>query len=137
MVYSPNGNATFNIATSNNVDLSNVNCEGKALVAVYALGTGPLKTGTITIGSATTCPLNIKPSVIYCYGTDTTNTKINIYNDNTQIKGALWCNGTVDINNNSKIYWSSQLLNSTYLPSKFKGGRRVYLPVLGSWQVRW
>ncbi len=71
---------------------------------------------------------------------DTGNGNITIDNNNLggtdEILGVIVANNDVKLEDNAKVSWDSSVYKSSTLPlyGAFTGGRRVYLPVIGSWK---
>ncbi|MCM8811211.1 MAG: polymer-forming cytoskeletal protein, partial [Candidatus Omnitrophica bacterium] len=56
---------------------------------------------------------------------------------NGKVKGAIITDQTLNINGGEIIYDSKPFKNNTEVYSGFIGGRRKYLPVIGSWRIEW
>ncbi|MCD6408593.1 hypothetical protein J7L87_06050, partial [bacterium] len=53
------------------------------------------------------------------------------------VEGCVICNGMVNPAHSTTLRWSKELFLNSVFYSKLKGGRRVYLPVPGSWRIEW
>jgi len=56
---------------------------------------------------------------------------------NGKVKGAIITDGTLTLNGGEIIYDSAPFKNNTEVYKGFTGGRRKYLPVIGSWRIEW
>ena len=143
MVYSDNGDATFNIYGDSNIDLSNVRGENKILFCVYG-NKGILRIGSLSVaGDVINIP---SPCIIYCYGknafSNPAQTLISFQASGATppgpvVEGCVICNGTVNPAHSTTLRWNKELFLNSVFYSKLKGGRRVYLPVPGSWRIEW
>jgi len=140
IAYSSGGNANVKMAMTggNPVDLTTGNDWGsKAAIVAYS------KTGNANVILGDNAGVNHYVKIngaIYSFGDDGVGNFGNITVDNasTEINGALVANGTVTLNG-GKINWDSRPFvdatdTDTQIYQGFYGGRRVYLPVLGSWR---
>ena len=85
--------------------------------------------GSITINA------DINGSIYSAYYKDTTPS---ITLNSGTLTGSIITNGRVNLNGGSVIYNSLPYKNSTGdIYKGFVGGRRVYLPVPGSWRIEW
>jgi len=87
--------------------------------------------GSITIDAS---GKEVNGSIYSYYGATTPSITVN----NGTLNGSIITNGTVNLNGGSIIYNPIPYKNSTGdIYKGFVGGRRVYLPVPGSWRVEW
>lgn len=100
---------------------------GKASVVAYAPGSGGA--ATVTLGSG----VNID-GLVFCVG-GVSSGAVSISTSGA-IKGAVVTNGRVQFNNPANVEYDGIPYKTTSSVYKdFKGGRRVYVPVPGSWQI--
>lgn len=128
VAYSSSG-GNVSVTTNTNID-----CKGKLSIIAYS-NTGNSK---VTLGANNT----IKGLVYSRAGTlSSEEILVKASNSAPEIIGALVTNGKVrfEANNNVKVSYDSDVYTDAQNPDiypNFIGGRRRYIPVPGSWQIR-
>ena len=129
--YSTGGNVTVDV----NVDLPSTLNSGQAGIVAYTTSAGG--DSTVNIGSAGT-DVDIN-GLVYSYGNNIG--YITLGANAGTVNGALVAGGTngiVDLNDKTLEWDERSFLDATNTDTEiyqgFSGGRRVYLPVLGSWR---
>ena len=123
------GNVIVNVnANLTNSEITKVNKKQATIIAHSETGDSEVKLGT---------GVDIE-GLIYAYG-NSANTSITLDSDTGTDTGILVTNGTVNLNGGTLIWDSRPFVDATNTDTQiyqgFYGGRRVYLPVLGSWRM--
>ena len=124
IAYSNGGAVTVTV----NANLTPTLSGGQAGIIAFA---DSANNATITIGTAA-ADVN---GLIYAYGNSGNDGDITLDASAGDISGALVACDAVTLDGGTLTWDSSRYKSSSYpLYANFSGGRRVYLPVIGSWK---
>lgn len=123
VAYSSEGNVTITVN-------GNMNFPGKATIAAYSTAGDSI----VTIGS------NVGGLIYSRRGSGATQHTVIVNPGTSTINGTIATNDRVVFNQATTVQYDSSTYNdpaNTMVYGNFKGGRRRYLPVPGSWEVTW
>jgi len=83
------------------------------------------------------CDINISGNIPRGIFSKGNNNNGNITLNSGNINGCLIANGTVNLNGGNLTYDSEPYKKNSEVYKGFVGGRRVYVPVIGSWRIEW
>ena len=134
IAYATGGTATIDVdANLTDSEISSATSQSQPTIVAY---TTSANDAAVNIGSAAAADVN---GLIYAHSSNAANAgNITIGTNAGAINGLLVASGIVDLNDKTiawdKTPFTDATNTDTQIYQGFSGGRRVYLPVLGSWR---